>query len=468
MTDTKHGLVPVLDRDGIPLDPCHPARARKLVRRGRAKPCWKYGLYAVRMLDRSADRSEVHDHQVNINPGSRTTGLAVTADSRGGRRIASLYCLEHRGELVKKKLIRRSEQRRNRRGRLRHRQPRFLNRRKPAGWLPPSILSRRQNILTWTDRLSRLYPITGVRVENAKFDTQKMVNPGIQGIEYQRGALRGTQIRAYVLHRDNHRCVYCSRKNARLELDHIVPESTGGTGRPDNLAASCRDCNASKGNRPLEVFLARRPAVLRRVRAQLGKPLTAVAHLNVMLPSLVGELEGTGLTVESTDAASTAHTRGKLQIEKSMVNDAAALECPETISAIPARMTVIRATGRGNRCRLGKSKNGLPSGREYKKWQALPPRARSKTTPPGYKKRIKRVAGIGTGDFVSFTHKSGVQIHGYGTVQGPSVAVKSKNRQRSFQARQARVRYLNHGYRLHAAPNTPEQERACLDHTQSR
>ena len=192
MTDTTHGLIPALDQDGIPLNPRHPERARKLVRRGRAEPCWKYGLYAIRMLDRSADQSEVHDHQVNINPGSKTTGLAITADSCGGRRIVSLYCLEHRGELVNKKLIRRSEQRRNQRSRLRHRQPRFLNRRRPPGWLPPSILSRRQNILTWMNRVSRLHPTFGVRIENAKFDTQKMVNPNIRGTLYRRGTIWGT------------------------------------------------------------------------------------------------------------------------------------------------------------------------------------------------------------------------------------------------------------------------------------
>ena len=110
-----------------------------------------------------------------------------------------------------------------------------------------------------------------------------------------------------------------------------------------------------------------------------------------MLPSLIGELEGTRLTVETTDAASAAHARGRLQTQKSFVNDTAALEYPETISAIPTSMTVIKATGRGNRCRLGRSRNGLPSGKEYKKWQALPPRSGSKTPPQDYKKRIKQV-----------------------------------------------------------------------------
>lgn len=34
-----------------------------------------------------------------------------------------------------------------------------------------------------------------------------------------------------------------------LEIDHVVPESKGGTGHPDNLVLACRRCNRSKGTK---------------------------------------------------------------------------------------------------------------------------------------------------------------------------------------------------------------------------
>ncbi len=47
--------------------------------------------------------------------------------------------------------------------------------------------------------------------------------------------------RAMILARDRRRCRYCGAK--ATEVDHIIPVTRGGTDHPDNLAASCWDCN---------------------------------------------------------------------------------------------------------------------------------------------------------------------------------------------------------------------------------
>ena len=49
----------------------------------------------------------------------------------------------------------------------------------------------------------------------------------------------------------NHRCAYCGKKSKRLEMDHIIPVSRGGPHTMENIAPSCRKCNASKGNKLL-------------------------------------------------------------------------------------------------------------------------------------------------------------------------------------------------------------------------
>lgn len=55
-----------------------------------------------------------------------------------------------------------------------------------------------------------------------------------------------------VFRRDNYTCQYCGARGARLECDHIVPLSRGGTNDLDNLATACVTCNRSKGGKLLE------------------------------------------------------------------------------------------------------------------------------------------------------------------------------------------------------------------------
>ena len=226
---------------------------------------------------------------IRIDPGSKKTGIAITRDHQDSSRTAVLCIeLQHRGPEIKKAMTKRRQKRRNRRYRkTRYRQPRFLNRTRAEGWLPPSLLSRLTNTLTWVKRLCKLLPITEVHVETAIFDPQLLRNPEIKSKDYQQGPLYKTNLRAAVLLRDGNKCVYCGKsgKSNRLELDHAVPKSDGGTDRYDNLLASCKPCNQKRGNKPLEVWLKRRAKKLAEVQAKLGMDLAPAAHMNVILPS---------------------------------------------------------------------------------------------------------------------------------------------------------------------------------------
>ncbi len=52
-----------------------------------------------------------------------------------------------------------------------------------------------------------------------------------------------------ILKRDGFRCTYCGvpASEARLEIDHKLPFSAGGTNNDENLVAACFHCNAGKG-----------------------------------------------------------------------------------------------------------------------------------------------------------------------------------------------------------------------------
>ena len=56
-------------------------------------------------------------------------------------------------------------------------------------------------------------------------------------------------LRRMVIERDGLRCVYCGidlQKN-EIHLDHVIPESQGGTTSLNNLQVTCAKCNLEKG-----------------------------------------------------------------------------------------------------------------------------------------------------------------------------------------------------------------------------
>lgn len=60
-----------------------------------------------------------------------------------------------------------------------------------------------------------------------------------------------------VFERDGYACVYCDSP-LNLTLDHIIPQSRGGSHTPDNLCTACRSCNSSKGARTPEEWMVAR------------------------------------------------------------------------------------------------------------------------------------------------------------------------------------------------------------------
>ena len=238
--------VPVIDAEYRPLAPCSPRRARILVHQSKAHGRHRDGVYYL-TLHRTIPQESIQSAHLMIDPGKSLTGLAIVRDDEQPNRTI-LFCatLQHRND-VRKRLNQRASFRRTRRGRLRFRKPRFSNRRRSAGWLPPSLRSRLDNTITWTDRLTRLIAISEIHMETTQFDVQHLRNPGVHGEEYQQGPLYHTTLRAFVIHRDNSTCRYCGKKAKPVELDHVIPRSVSGPNTPWNLVVACHKCNQRKG-----------------------------------------------------------------------------------------------------------------------------------------------------------------------------------------------------------------------------
>ncbi len=367
----------VLDQRKRPLMPCSEKRARLLLSLKRAV-VHRIMPFTIRLKDRRAEDSHLQSMALKLDPGSKTTGIAlarVELSLQGEiHHAVHLAELAHRGEDVHKAIQQRSRYRRRRRSaNLRYRQPRFLNRRRSPGWLPPSLCSRMGNVLTWVRRYRRWVPIRKIEVEQVKFDLALMQNPEVAGVEYQKGELSGWEARAYLLEKFHHRCVYCSKGNTAFEIDHQVPRSRGGSDRVSNLVLSCHDCNSAKGNRTAAEF------GYPDVATQAKQPLRYAAAVNVTRFVLVGALRKEDLPLGTWSGGRTRWNRDRFGIEKTHALDAL---CVGNLVAVVVKQQYtlsITAQGRGRYQRTLVGDSGFPR---------------------GYLMRQKRVRGFSTGDLV--------------------------------------------------------------------
>ena len=246
----------VLDKGKQPLMPCSEKRARKLLQAGRVRVHRRFP-FSIRIVDRKVSDCVVQPLRIKLDPGSKTTGIAVVRESEtvdpetGIVNVVALMELAHRGRQISEALTARRQMRKRRRGNLRYRAPRFLNRTKPVGWLAPSLQHRVDTTQAWVERLRRLAPVTAIAQELVRFDMQQMENPEISGTEYQQGSLAGYEVREYLLEKWGRECAYCGAKNVPLQIDHIYPKAKGGGNRISNLS------NQKKGAQEVEKFLAK-------------------------------------------------------------------------------------------------------------------------------------------------------------------------------------------------------------------
>src|SRR5215471_19157087 len=132
-------MVFVLDKYKKPLIPTTPKRARLLLARGRAV-VHRVKPFVIRLRDRRVEESILQEGRLKLDPGSKTTGLALVRveQTPAGEVHHPVGLLEvpHRGDLVHQhKITQRQARRRRRSAKLRYRASRFDNRRKPEGWL---------------------------------------------------------------------------------------------------------------------------------------------------------------------------------------------------------------------------------------------------------------------------------------------------------------------------------------------
>ncbi|MEQ8971842.1 MAG: RRXRR domain-containing protein [Coleofasciculus sp. C1-SOL-03] len=169
--------VPVVSKEGKPLMPTKPSRARRWVNVGRAVGKWSdLGVYYVQ-LTRSSSAEEVQPITVGVDPGKSYSGVGVQSAKCT---LLQLHLILPFGR-VKKRMETRAMLRRGRRGRRinrnvpfkqrNHRQCKFDNRKQCK--LPPSIKASRQLELRTVMELAAIFPVTAIGYERVKADVDQ-------------------------------------------------------------------------------------------------------------------------------------------------------------------------------------------------------------------------------------------------------------------------------------------------------
>jgi len=380
-------LVFVLDTQKRPLDPVHPGKARLLLNQGKAAVYRRYPFTII--LKEAHPDVPVQELELKLDPGSKVTGIAI----KQGNKIIFGAELQHRGQQIKDALLSRRQLRRGRRNRkTRYRQPRFLNRKRPDGWLAPSLKHRVDTVLTWVNRFRKLAPLGSIAQELVRFDLQKLQNPEVSGIEYQQGELQGYEVREYLLEKWGRKCAYCGAKDVPLEVEHIHPRSKGGTDRVSNLAIACHACNQRKGNRDIRDFLFGKPELLQRILTQAKAPLKDAAAVNSTRWALFNALRATGLPVTTGTGGQTKFNRIRLNLPKAHWLDAACVGQVGALEVLTSKPLLITAKGNGTRQMCGTNKFGFPT---------------------RHRSRVQIHRGFQTGDIVRATVTAGKKVGVY-------------------------------------------------------
>ena len=120
---------------------------------------------------------------------------------------------------------------------------RFNNRRRPAGWITPSVRQLVQTHVNMIRRIRKFLPVDTWTLETNKFAFMRLDDGSVVGTDFQNGKLRGYKDDDdYVFHLQKGRCLCCGRE--RIDhYHHIVPKSRGGSDRWYNKAGLCDDCH---------------------------------------------------------------------------------------------------------------------------------------------------------------------------------------------------------------------------------
>ncbi len=225
----------VRNQDGTRLMPCTPAKARKLLREGRAKVAERCP-FTIQLLWQC--EGHVQHVTLGIDKGSAVTGISCVGNSE----VLLAAEIQHRLD-VKEKLDTRRLHRRSRRSRRWYRPARYDNRASSnrSGRMPPSIKTNVEEVIRVVKQLP--LPIAQIIIEDVQVDIARLNNPTLRGSQYQDPTRLDENLRMACLMRDDYACQSCGKRKSRLEAHHLIYREHGGKDTLANLLCLCEHCH---------------------------------------------------------------------------------------------------------------------------------------------------------------------------------------------------------------------------------
>ena len=331
----------VISKSGQPLMPTKRAgHIQKLLHRGKARvvehvpfvvqilyssPCVTQPLFGgtdpgrtnIGSAVMTADGTVVYKDHVSV----RNRDIARLMSERRAHRQAS-----RRGErLARKRLARRLGTTMN--GLMERRLPgcgktvkvkdiinteaRFSNRKRPAGWVTPSVRHLVQTHVNMVRRIRKFLPVDNWTLEINKFAFMLLDDGTVRGIDFQNGKLRGYRdVKDYIFHLQDGKCLCCKERSID-HYHHMTPKHKGGSDRWYNLAGLCSDCHDR---------VHRKEISLRS--EQQKKRYAGISVLNQSIPRIVEELKRIIPRMDTCTGMDTAKIRERTGIEKTHADDA--------------------------------------------------------------------------------------------------------------------------------------------------
>lgn len=283
--------------------PCKPQKARWLLKHGKAKVV-RREPFTIQLTIPTGEAKQ--DISLGVDAGSKQIGISATTD----KEVLFEGEFELRNDIVELLSDKRQYRRSRRYRKTRYRKPRFLNRKKPQGWLAPSVQHKVNSHIKVVNFISRLLPITKVTIEVVAFDIHKIKNPDIQGKGYQQGDQLGFwNVREYVLWRDGHQCQ--GKKGCKgkiLNVHHIVSRKISGD-TPNNLITLYENCHRDYHFGKLKLDL------------KYGQSFKDATFMGIMRWSVYNKLKELYPDVNLTYGYITKHTRINAGLGKSHRTD---------------------------------------------------------------------------------------------------------------------------------------------------
>ena len=158
---TSNHWIPIISSNGNPLMPCHPARARQLLKQNKAKKQFTNSICYLKLLKPSQEN--IQDISCGIDSGSKREAITIKSKNK-----TFINILVDARTGIKESLEVRRNARRSRRFRKTPCRKNKYNRKRNKNFIPPSTKARYDSKIRIINILRKIYPISIYVVENIK------------------------------------------------------------------------------------------------------------------------------------------------------------------------------------------------------------------------------------------------------------------------------------------------------------